>query len=200
MSSAVLPSSRINLEKISVMLVDDNQQSLDLLCQIVTGFGVKRLMRFSSPHEAQENLRRHTVDLIISDAHMPAMDGYELTRWLRREGPDPTRFVPVIIVTGHTRESEVMKARDSGVSFTVAKPLTPKIMLERIFFVAREERMFIEAQNYVGPDRRFKRLGPPAGMDGRRSDDLAVEVGEAQTPNLSQEEINLMMKPTKVSL
>jgi hypothetical protein len=60
--------------------------------------------------------------------------------------------------------------------------------------------MFIEAQNYVGPDRRFKRLGPPAGMDGRRSDDLAVEVGEAQTPNLSQEEINLMMKPTKVSL
>jgi hypothetical protein len=37
-------------------------------------------------------------------------------------------------------------------------------------------------------------------MDGRRSDDLAVEVGEAQTPNLSQEEINLMMKPTKVSL
>jgi CheY-like chemotaxis protein len=200
MSSAILPGSRINLEKISVMLVDDNQQSLDLLCQIVTGFGVKRLQRFMSPHEAQESLKRHSTDLIISDAHMPAMDGYELTRWLRREGPEPTRFIPVIIVTGHTRESEVMKARDSGVNFTVAKPLTPKVMLERIFWVAREERMFIEADRYVGPDRRFKRLGPPAGTDGRRSDDLAVEVGAAQSPNLSQDEINAMMKPTKVAL
>ena len=82
----------------------------------------------------------------------------------------------------------------------VAKPITPKVLLDRIFWVAKEDRLFVATDTYVGPDRRFKRLGPPAGMSGRRKDDLPAELGAASTPNLSQDQIDGLLKPMKVNL
>jgi CheY-like chemotaxis protein len=196
----IQPGGRINLERISVLLADGNPQALDILSQVVVGFGVRTPTKCGTGVEAQDVLKRTTFDLVICDAHLPKLNGYELIRWLRREGPEANRCAPVIIVAGHTRRSDVLMARDCGANFTIVKPLTPKTILERILWVAREDRLFIESDSYAGPDRRFKRLGPPAGMEGRREDDLSAKVGLAQTPNLSQDEINSMMKPTRVTL
>jgi CheY-like chemotaxis protein len=194
------PSTRINLERATVLVLDDNGASLDILSGVVAGFGVRTLHRAESVKDAQALVRVHTFDLIISDVQMPEVDGYEFIQWLRREAPEQNRYVPVILVTGHTRISQVFKNRDAGSNFTVAKPITPKILLERIFWVAREERAFIECDTYIGPDRRFKHEGPPPGTDGRRKDDLQGEVGDAQEPNMSQEEINNLMKVAKVQI
>ncbi|MDG2528876.1 response regulator [Caulobacter endophyticus] len=194
------PSTRINLERATVLVLDDNGASLDILSGVVSGFGVRTLHRAESVKDAQALVKIHTFDLIISDVQMPEVDGYEFIQWLRREAPEQNRYVPVILVTGHTRISQVFKNRDAGSNFTVAKPITPKILLERIFWVAREERAFIECDTYIGPDRRFKHEGPPPGTDGRRKDDLQGEVGDAQEPNMSQEEINNLMKVAKVQI
>ncbi|NGM50317.1 response regulator [Caulobacter sp. 602-2] len=194
------PSTRINLERATVLVLDDNGASLDILSGVVSGFGVRTLHRAESVRDAQALVKIHTFDLIISDVQMPEVDGYEFIQWLRREAPEQNRYVPVILVTGHTRISQVFKNRDAGSNFTVAKPITPKILLERIFWVAREERAFIECDTYIGPDRRFKHEGPPPGTDGRRKDDLQGEVGDAQEPNMSQEEINNLMKVAKVQI
>ena len=94
----------------------------------------------------------------------------------------------------------IFKLRDAGSNYVVAKPITPKVLLERIFWVAREERAFIECDSYIGPDRRFKHEGPPPGTDGRRKDDLPAEVGDAQTPNMSDDEIANLMRPAKVQI
>jgi CheY-like chemotaxis protein len=196
----LLSNQKLNLERVSTLLVDDNPQSLDILTQVVNGFGVRNLSRVLSGEEARDHLKRQQVDLLITDAQMPGMDGYDLITWLRREGGEPNRFIPVIIVTGHTRQSDVLKGRDCGANYIITKPISPKILLERIFWVAKSERLFIEAPTYVGPDRRFKRLGPPPGMDGRRSDDLDADLGAATTPNMSQDEIDALMKPSKVAL
>lgn len=200
MSDALLPSTRINLEKAVVLVLDDNGPSLDILSQVVSGFGVKQLHRADSVKDAQDLARTKTFDLIISDVQMPDVDGVEFIQWLRRDALEANRYIPVILVTGHTRKPDVLRIRDAGANFMVAKPITPKVLLERIFWVAREERPFIECDAYVGPDRRFKHEGPPPGTDGRRRDDLPAEVGNAQEPNMSQDEINNLMKIAKVQL
>jgi len=196
----MLPSVRINLEKLVVMLVDDNPQSLDILGQVVSGFGVRSVVRCNSGEEARIQLSKGQFDLVITDAYMPEIDGYALTSWIRREAPEQNRFVPIILITAHTRKTDVTKARDCGANYTIAKPIRPKTVLERIYWIAKEDRMFIEVDSYAGPDRRFRREGPPAGMDGRRAEDLSAHVGQATMPNLSQDQINAMMKPTKVAL
>ncbi|WP_426011000.1 response regulator [Caulobacter sp. DWR2-3-1b2] len=171
MPEALKASARINLEKVGVLLVDDSPASLNLLAQIILGFGIKKLQRADNAKSAQALLRERTFDLIISATNMAAIDGYELVRWLRRGALEANRYLPVILVSGHTPPSQVFKARDAGANFTVAKPIAPKVLLERILWAAKEERQFIECDSYLGPDRRFKNDGPPADTKGRRRDD-----------------------------
>ncbi|MEJ0058815.1 MAG: hypothetical protein WDM79_04155 [Terricaulis sp.] len=51
---------------------------------------------------------------------------------------------------------------------------------------------------FSGPDRRWKNAGVPPGTTGRRDGDLSAEVGEATESNLSQNQLNAIMKPQKV--
>jgi DNA-binding response OmpR family regulator len=137
------------------------------------------------------------LDLIVCEAALPEQDGYDFLHQLRRARLEPNSFTPAILITAHTPKSQVLKARDCGANFVVVKPLSPRVMLDRILWIARENRAFIECDSYVGPDRRFQALGPPAGTEGRRKDDLPPEVGAAIDPNMSQSEIDDLMKPRR---
>ena len=60
------------------------------------------------------------------------MDGYEFIQWLRREADNENRFVPILLLTGETRLSHVFRGRDCGANFVVAKPISPKVLLDRM--------------------------------------------------------------------
>ena len=191
---------KVNLAHSTLLLVDDQPTSLDLLSSIVQGFGVREQLKCPSAKEAVELLRRRAVDLILVDCAMPEMDGYDFVTWLRREAPEPARFTPVIMILGHAAQARVARGRDCGASFIVAKPLTPSVLLRRIVWLGAQNRQFIEAENYVGPDRRVHNYGSPPGEDGRRSTDLSGEVGEAVGENMNQDDIDMLLKPMKVNL
>jgi len=192
------PSQYINLDKAKALVVDDNPQSLDIMVGVLTSFGLRNLVRKTDGKEAQEELKFHTFDLILANGTLPEMDGYDLTRWLRREADEANRMTPVILVTSHTRRSQVEKARDCGANFIVTKPISPAIMLERILWVAKGDRMFIECDSYVGPDRRWRNLGPPVEFpDGRRRDDQSIELGEPEGQNMTQDELDALIKPMR---
>ena len=194
-------STRLNLESASGLIVDDNSQALDLLASVLTGFGMKRLIRASNAEEAMSVIKGRQIDLIMTDGHMPSVDGYELVRWLRQESGEATRTIPAIVITAHTRKSHVAKARDCGANFIIAKPITPKIILERILWVAQAKRMFLETDTFVGPDRRFKQAGMPIDFpDGRRRDDKPAELGTITGDNLSPDELNSPIAPQRAAL
>lgn len=193
-------SDRVNLAHTTVLLIDDQPTSLDMLGSIVQGFGCKEQIKCGSAQAATELLARRAVDLILIDCIMPDMDGYEFVRWLRRDAPTPTRYVPVIMILGHASQAKVQQGRDCGASFVVAKPLSPSLLLKRIIWLGAEDRDFVEAEHYVGPDRRVRNYGPPAGTDGRRESDLSGELGAAVEENMDQDDIDMLLKPMKVSL
>lgn len=200
MSRSPRSSTRVNLEHASVLLIDDNPQALDILSSVVQGFGVREQIRCGSALEASGILKRRMVDLILVDCAMPDMDGYDFVRWLRRETGEPTSMIPVVMVTGHASQSQVAKSRDCGASFIVAKPLTPTVLLQRILWLANDERVFVQSANYVGPDRRVNNFGPPLNMPGRRHDDLSAHVGAAVEANMDQSDIDSFFKPKRVAL
>lgn len=197
---ALDPKIRINLERSVVLLADGNPTALEALTGMVRGFGVRKQFKCKSGAEAMHIVKTQELDLIIMDSIMPDMDGYDFLRWLRREAQPEAQFTPVIMLSGHAARSTVEKSRDSGSNFVIAKPFTPELLLQRIFWVAKDERQMVKAENYVGPDRRFKNLGPPLGMKGRRKGDLSGTIGAATDPNMDQNDIDMLLKPSRVAL
>lgn len=195
-----MAEDRVNLEQSTVLLVDDNPQALDMLSSVFLGFGVKEQIKCASAVEAVKVIQKRQIDLVVIDCGDPEMDSYAFTRWLRRETPAPLRYIPVILLTGHASQAKVQEGRDCGVSFVVTKPLTPAVLLKRILWLAGDEREFVEAASYVGPDRRVRNFGPPIGVPGRRKGDLSTHVGAAVEANMDQADIDMLLKPMRVSL
>lgn len=191
------PLAKFNLSQAVILLLEPSVAELDLYGQMLFGFGGKFEHRCQTRAEARKTLATEPVDLVIVDAKLgpDEKDGYDYVRVLRRSG-GANAFLPVIMITGHTPSRQVSFARDSGVHFVVRKPVSAGVLLERILWIAQESRPFIESPGFCGPDRRFQRLGPPGGV-GRRHDDLPVNVGEAQTPDLGQDEVDQLFKAKK---
>jgi CheY-like chemotaxis protein len=192
--------ARFNLERASVLVLDESGMGMSILVQILTGFGVKSLHRCETVAEAKDTIGKVEVDLIVCDAMGASGEGYDFVEWLRRSKIEPNCYVPVLLTAGHTPSTSVARARDCGAHFVMVKPLTPIAVLERIIWIAKEGRRFVECDTYVGPDRRFKNEGVPPGMVGRRRDDLQGEIGEAQSPNMDQDVIDGLMKTRRVEL
>lgn len=174
---ALRESAIINLTGAVTMVVDDSSFSADITASALLGFGIKTRHSMRSGAEAMGLLKEIEIDLLVVDCEMPGMDGFELVHWLRRSGP-PNAFVPVIMTAAHIRRSMVARARDCGANFIITKPFSAASLLERIVWVARDSRPFLEVGDYFGPDRRF-RVDEPPGAE-RRSDVLRRAQFEAE--------------------
>lgn len=191
---------RLNLRNITALCVDPTALGLEVLGQMLMGFGVERIRRAASVKEAKHTLTTEPIDIMLVDSNLGGESGYELVRWLRTSSLDPNRYAPVIVTSAHTLTSEVLAARDCGASFVVAKPLAPTVLMQRMLWISRGGRQFVETGQYSGPDRRFKYEGVPEGARGRRASDLSAALGEAKEPNLNQDQIDTVLKPQKIAL
>ncbi len=190
---------RLYLGSVVVMLVESNPLEADIVAQMLTGFKIKRLCRCTTAAEATERLKQDTPDLVVVGTVQNGPDGFDLIRTMRRDRNETLRTAPMILLTGHTLQADVKRARDCGASFVVAKPITPQILYERIQWLIKDRRAFIFVDSYAGPDRRFQKLGPPPGMPGRRKDDLSLKLDETAGTNMSQNEIDAFFQPKGVS-
>lgn len=191
------PLSRFNLTETSILLVQSSTTEGDIYAQMLAGFGAKHMQRVETLAAAWALLSTERFDLILTDAKLSDGDGYEFVRGLRRGPRNANTFAPILMLAGHTPRARVELARDCGAHFVISKPVSPAVLLERILWIARETRPFVECEVYVGPERRFKFEGPPDGV-GRRMNDLNGELGESQEPNLEQSEVDQMLQPQKV--
>lgn len=181
---ALRDSAVFNLENAVTMVVDDSAFALELTTQALLGFGIKTRYVCHNAAEAMEILKDHDVDLLLVDAEMPGTSGYDLVRWLRRSNLEPNAFIPVILMAPHVRRKCLDQARDCGANFVVTKPFSAMTLLERVVWVAKDQRPFLTVGDYFGPDRRFRDSNRKDG-DERRSDRIKraeMEAAKAAEP------------------
>jgi PAS domain S-box-containing protein len=112
-----------NLSGFSILVVDDETDSLDLIAMELTSCGAK-VEAFVSAAEALEAMTGKQFDLLISDISMPDLDGYQLIRTVRtNEAASQTRKLPAVALTGHARAQDRMRALIAGYDTHVAKPI-----------------------------------------------------------------------------
>jgi len=166
--------ARFNLRDSSVLLLDATPMGMSIMVQVVTGLGAKTLHRCVDLESARAAVEANQIDLAIVDSLPPDGQGYDFVEWMRREAGEPNCYTPVIMTTSHTPRSQISRARDCGAHIIVKKPFPPITVLERIIWSSKEGRKFLFSDTYVGPDRRFRNIGPPNGEKGRRRDDFSA--------------------------
>jgi two-component system, chemotaxis family, chemotaxis protein CheY len=159
-----------SLSELHVLIVDDNKQMRVLTRALMRAVGILRVSEAETAAQAFEVMSAAQVDLIVADWKMQPIDGIAFTRMARREGPNP--YVPILMMTAHTEMSRVAAARDAGVNGFIKKPISAKVLLERISSVLTDARMYVRTDAFFGPDRR---RGDHAGYAGpfRRASDMA---------------------------
>lgn len=156
-----------NFEKVCVLVCDDSRHIRSLVKNCLLSFGVRTIVEAGDANEAFARIKEITPDLIITDWNMPPTCGLELVRRIRHDENSPDPYVPVIMLTGHTELERVRRARDTGVSSFLAKPMSAEALYKRIVNLIEDQRPFVRAGNFFGPDRRFNGGAPFGGSERR---------------------------------
>ncbi|MCQ1851111.1 response regulator transcription factor [Neorhizobium galegae] len=112
-----------------VLLVDDSPETLGFLTEALEKSGFSVLIA-TAGQSALNIVERITPDLILLDAVMPGMDGFETCRKLKTNGA--VAQVPVIFMTGLTETEHVVNALDSGGVDYLTKPINIDELRARI--------------------------------------------------------------------
>ena len=190
---------KLNFANITALIADCDQYSNGILGQILRGFGLNKHTIVERGEDAKQRLLNGRYDLMICEAVLPDMPAAELVGWIRRLPNPAIKYIPIVILTGYAQLSNVVAVRDNGANIVVSKPVAPSVLFDHIAWSAKSTRPFIESDSYVGPCRRFKNIGPPGGAS-RRLTDLPAEIGAAVAPNMSQDEIDSLLRPTKIAI
>jgi CheY-like chemotaxis protein len=194
-----MSAPEMNLKWVSALLVDPDYHSVKILSRMLEGFGLVNRRVVDSGEAAKTALEQEASDIIFCEAKLSDISSAEFIRSLRKAEKKEIRYIPVIVLTGYTQRSMVEASRDAGANIVLRKPISVSALYDRLAWVAKNTRQFVEMDAYIGPDRRFKNAGLPGGV-GRRATDLNGEVGNQAEPNMSQDEIDSMIKPMKVDL
>jgi PAS domain S-box-containing protein len=120
LTSVALPS----LRGISVLVVDDDRDGLELASVILTNAGAG-VRAYPSPAAAHEALAGWTPDVAVLDIEMPGEDGFTLLRRLRALTGTRGAVVPALALTAYGRPADRKRALAAGFNLHLAKPVDP---------------------------------------------------------------------------
>ena len=105
-----------------VIVADDHLDAREMYCMYLTHLGID-CIEASDGAEVIRLARQRTPALILMDAAMPVLDGWEATAALKAD-PD-LKHIPVVMVTAHAFHEHRERAEKVGADEFIAKPVLP---------------------------------------------------------------------------
>jgi CheY-like chemotaxis protein len=116
---------------IRILVADDTNMNVLLLKTIFKRVNVE-ISTAENGVEALKLLDENEYSLVLTDVHMPVMDGIELTKRIRNHHNQKLRNLPVIILTGSISQEATERMKDAGVNDCLYKPFKQKDLFEMI--------------------------------------------------------------------
>jgi DNA-binding response OmpR family regulator len=155
-----------------VLILDPVPTSGKMMSEFLRDFGSRQITLVHKTTGGLGVVGNVDPQLIITEYRGPDFDGVAFVRELRRSRLSQ-RTVPVILYTAEATVESIKGARDAGAHEFLRKPYAMKDLFRRVENVMLKPRDWIEAQMYVGPDRRRFNSEAYAGTRKRRAEKVA---------------------------
>ncbi|MCA9642035.1 MAG: diguanylate cyclase [Polyangiaceae bacterium] len=132
-----------------ILIVDDDPGAIHILARLLSG--IAALSVATTGADALRIAAETPPDLILLDAEMPGMNGFEVCAALKQE--PALAHIPVIFVTSHKDEDFEVTGFDAGAADFIGKPINPRLVLVRV-------------QNQLNVKRMGDQLRRNANTDG----------------------------------
>ncbi|MDF2366829.1 DNA-binding response regulator [Sneathiella sp.] len=127
-----------------VLVVDDNPESLSMVATAIEEAGMTVLVARDG-QTALELVTRIQPDVVLMDAVMPGLDGFETCARLK-SGPDMIH-APIIFMTGLSEPEHILRGLEVGGVDYVTKPVNPDELIARLTVHLTNAKMIESAQN-----------------------------------------------------
>lgn len=131
------PPPAADAMRATVLLVEDDEDSRAIYGTVLRHAGYL-VVEADDGDAAVKSVRQHRPDLVVMDAGLPGMDGWDATAALKN---DPaTASVPILVLTVHGQPTDVQRAEAAGCDAYVLKPADPSGLADTV------ARMIAEAK------------------------------------------------------
>lgn len=118
---ALQEQARELMQHAKIMMVDDEEINMDVLCVHLEAEGYSRFVSISDSRVAMETLRREEPDVLLLDLVMPTVSGFDILAEMRRD--DNLKNIPVLVLTSADDPETKLKALKLGATDFLAKPI-----------------------------------------------------------------------------
>lgn len=142
-----LDLSLIPKDQLRISIAEDNAINQKIAIQYVQRLGYTTVDAYENGQKALEGLRQKAKEgrpyhIILMDVQMPVMDGYDATRWIRKDSMEEVRKILVIAMTASAIQGDREKCLAAGMNDYLAKPVRADVLRKKL-------------DTYVNPERKL---------------------------------------------
>jgi CheY-like chemotaxis protein len=116
------------LQNFTIMVVDDNEDTRDLLRLVLEQEGASVVVK-ESVADAIESFSRTPPHAVVTDIRLGTSDGYALLKAIRERNVEYRGFTPAVAVTGFASPEDEERAMAAGFNAYLAKPFDPRTVV-----------------------------------------------------------------------
>jgi two-component system KDP operon response regulator KdpE len=116
----------VTLQDRQILIVEDDEDTAEVVCTLLETAGY-RAVAVDRGEVALNEIAAASPDLVLLDLNLPDIHGLDVLRQVRTHS-----FLPMIVVSGHTRERDKVTALEAGADDYLAKPFSPEELIARV--------------------------------------------------------------------
>jgi len=115
------------MEKKRILIADDEPRIVSLVADFLNAAGYETVTAADGQEALDILAKGEPIDLAVIDIMMPEVDGWAVTRAIRK-----TSDLPIIMLSARAEEFDLLTGFESGVDEYVTKPFSPAVLVKRV--------------------------------------------------------------------
>lgn len=115
------------MEKKKILIADDEERIVKLVSDFLNAAGYETVSAADGKEALEVFSANPDIKLAVIDIMMPEIDGWEVTREIRKQSN-----IPVIMLSARAEEFDLLTGFESGIDEYVTKPFSPAVLVKRV--------------------------------------------------------------------